>query len=239
MKKTFFLLACSAITIASCTKKDTTTNYYGSGQPPFIIDGISNIVLTNGSTVNAALYLSVQYTDSAQEGVTLSLSALPTGITIDTSWTTYGIPSFNSTLTFYDTSAAGATPGTYPMTLTATSASSKKIFSFNLKVLAAPPCTSYVVGKYYNCSSSCGSGTFYTDSIYADPSVANKIWFTNFNNTGYSIYGTLSCRTSQLTVPLQTAGGNTYSGNGNFYSAHYINMDVTVNSSSFCSFTEN
>jgi hypothetical protein len=149
---------------------------------------------------------------------------------MDTTWITTGIPTFSTELILYDTTAAGATPGSYPMTLTATAlVSGKKTYPFTLKILPATSCTQYITGKYNNCTSSCSSG-FYADSVYADPVVTNKIWFTNFNKSGSKIYGLYQCGSEQLTIPAQVALATTYSGNGSASgssSSHFITLDMT------------
>ena len=235
MKKISLLLATATMSILSCTKTTTNNNNYGSSQPPFIVNGLTDVTLRNGSIEESYLYLTMQYTDSSQEPVTLSLSALPTGIAMDTTWITTGTPTFSSNLTLYDTSAAGANPGTYPMTLTATSASTKKTFPFNIKVLPPAPCTGSMVGKYINCYS-CTSTSAYSDSVYADPTVVNKVWFTNFNNSGALVYGTYNCESEVITIPSQTVGSVTYQGSGYSYGTHYIS--VTLSSPTSCNFTD-
>ncbi len=237
MKKVALIAAFALTGLAACKKTTNTTNLTGSAQPSFLVNGLSDVTLQNDLTTMTELYLTVTYADSAQSNVTLSLSALPAGITIDTSWVVSGIPTFNTALTIYDTTENGATAGTYPMVLTATSANgSKKNYNFNLKVKAAPPCTTGLVGKYLSCYSPCTGGGYYDDSVYADANVINKVWFTNFENSGHLVYGTYSCRTEMMTIPMQTVGGVTYSGSGNAYS-HFMNLSVSVGGSSSCSFT--
>jgi hypothetical protein len=225
------------VMLASCTRNTNNTTIIAQ-LPAFTVNGVHDVTITNGYPYyynQVSLPLTVQYNDSTQQHVTLSLSALPAGITIDTGWVTSGIPTFTTTLLFYDT-AANATPGTYPITLTATgSVTGKKNYSFNLKVKPAPSCTSYLVGKYNNCSSNCLTPNGYADSVYADPSVTNKIWFTNFNNSGYAIYANYNCATNALTVPLQTAGGTTYSGSGNAsVGGHYMVLSVSKGGATSC-----
>ncbi len=235
MRKATLIAAFALTALAACKKTTNTTNLLGSPQPAFLVNGISDINLQNDLSTTSSLYLTVAYADSAQENVTLSLSALPTGIAMDTTWINTGIPTFNTQLMIYDTTAAGATPGTYPMVLTATSSNgSKKNYNFNIKVKAAPPCTTNIVGKYYDCYNNCGGG-YYADSVYADLNVTNKVWFTNFANSGHLVYGTYSCHTDQMTIPAQTFGAVTYSGSGTAYS-HYMSLSIN-NGSSTCSFT--
>ena len=232
MKKLALIAAFAITGLAACKKTTNTTNLTGSAQPAFLVNGLSDVTLQNDLTTMTELYLTVSYADSAQSNVTLSISTLPAGIAIDTSWVVSGIPTFNTTLTIYDTTENGATPGTYPMVLTATSANgSKKNYNFNLKIKATPPCTTALTGKYLNCFFSCSGSGAYTDSVYADPNVVNKVWFTNFANSGHLVYGTYSCRTELMTIPAQTFGSVTYSGSGNAYS-HFMDIEITGGSGS-------
>jgi hypothetical protein len=229
MKKTCLLFSLAATMLAGCTK-NTTTNNITTPLPAFTVDGIHDVSMTNSSVAEADLELTIQYSDSSQEAVSLSLSSLPAGITIDPAWITNGIPTYSTELYFYDTTTNGATPGTYPMTLTATGATTgAKTYLFNIKIFAAIPCTTYVVGKYNDCNNDCG-GTLYSDSVYADPTVVNKIWFTNFDNTGNKVYGLYSCSTENIVIPSQTVGGVTYSGNGDGFgssTSHTITIEVS------------
>jgi len=213
-----------AIAYTSCKKS------YTQAKPDYVVLGIHTITLVNtggmigtGNTTSLALNINyVAQSNAAQELVTLSVSGLPAGITMDTTWITTGYPSFATTLTLYDTTAAGATAGTYTVTLTVTGASTgKKTFPFTIKISNPPPCTSTIVGKYLNCYSLC-TGLSFTDSVYNDATTPNKIWFVNFNNTGSAAYGLLNCSTMQLTIPSQTIGGITYYANNMTAYAHSI-----------------
>ena len=212
---------------ASCLKKDNVVNNYttaGSVQPAFAVYGISDMLFVNDASYGNMLNLTVQYLDSVQENVTLSLAGMPPGITMDTTWINSGIPTFTTTLNLFDTNATGVTPGSYPVTLTATTASGKKKnYPFNLKVAAMP--TGFL-GKYNTCTTSCGGVVNYSDSIYVDASVPNKVWFANFANTGSAVYALIS-NPEILTVPSQTISGVTYSGNANLFLAGH-SMGITI-----------
>lgn len=197
--------------------------------------------MVNGNLYGGSLPITVQYSDSAQEVVTLSLSALPANITMDTTWITSGIPTFNTTITLLDTTLDGATPGTYPMTLTAVGATTgKRTYPFKIKIIAEPSCSANITGKYLNCYSYCTTVN-YTDSVYADPVTPNKIWFTNVSNTGSKIYAKYNCSTQQLSVPAQLIGGTTYSGTGSAYyslTTHHISLNL-ISSTNSCSVNMN
>ena len=239
MKKTCLLFSFAALMLAGCTKNNTTNNIT-TPLPAFTVNGIHDISLVNGSSGFFDLPISIQNSDSSQETVSLFLSSLPTGINVDTTWITNGIPSFSTDLDLYDTTSNGATVGTYPMTLTATGTKSgAKTYTFNIKVHAKPSCTTFLVGVYNNCTGCIG--TLYRDSVYADPVVVNKIWFTNFNNSGNRVYGIYNCTTEGITVPSQTVSGITYSGSGDGFGnsfSHTISVEINVGTSS-CSLNMN
>ncbi len=224
---------CLALTTAlSCKKTTNNTTTLAPAQPSFIVTGVSDLQMQNSVLQYAGMNITVQYSDSAQETVTLSLSALPPGIAMDSTWVSSGIPTYYTMLTLFDTTLASAIPGNYPMTLKATTASGKvKSYSFNLKVKAAPDCAGGFTGSY-SVASDCLT-TSYHDSVTADATVPNKIWFNNMNNTGNKVYGLFSCTSSEITIPTQTVGSLTYSGTGNVSGVHALTLHVSTNGS-FC-----
>jgi hypothetical protein len=232
MKKILSLALIFMVVLASCKKSGTTNNITivnSSGIPAFIVSGLANETMVNNATGNVYIPITVQYEDSAQEMVSLAVTGLPAGIVMDTTWQSSGYPTFSTELVLYDTTAAGATPGVYPITLSVTSASrGTKAFTFQLTIKNPPPCTSAVTKNYTNCQN-CNYVSF-TDSVYADATVENKIWFTNIDNTHNLVYGILHCNTGVVTIPIQTVGGNTYSGSGNFYT-YNMNINLLINSS--------
>ena len=237
MRKIIFILLATGAFL-SCTKKyNTTNNYYvtpAPAQPAFLVEGISNISLINDISTSAVLNITVQYEDSAQENVTLSVSGLPAGVVIDTGWVSRGIPTFSTVLTVYDTTALGAVPGKYTLNLAATTASGKKkSYPFALTISTVP--TAFF-GKYAACSSTC-TGTAYSDSVYADPTTANRVWFKNFGNTGNMVFGSFTSG-GTLIIPMQTSGGITYSGTSTGtldFTGHHLNINYYAGSSSSCS----
>jgi|GEM_PF-976336 len=223
MTKQFSRLALTVLAIlAGCTKPtvNNTINVSTAELPSFTVSGLTNLTVTNGGGTYdyVSCQLTVNYNDSAQQMVTLSLSGLPAGITLDSAdFTATAYPNFSTAILLYDSTLAGATPGIYDLTLTATgSLGEVRSYPFKLTVKAPPPCTSTVVGKYISCYCSCNSTGNYTDSVYADPNTLNKIWFKNFANTGQLVYGILLCSASQVQIPAQTVGSYTFSGTGSF-----------------------
>jgi len=232
------LLLFSLLLIVLSCNKTTNNTYVLDSKPSYIVSGLSNLTLTNGSSSIAYESVTIMYEDSTQEFITLGLNGLPTGVTLDSSyWVGSGLPTFSTTIRLYDTTTAGATPGNYPLTLTATNQEGRTTsYTFSLKIKAQIPCSTYLTGSYSYCSS-CTSSSYYNDSVYADPTIPNRIWFTNFDNMGANVYGTLNCNSTYINIPLQTVGGKTYSGTGNF-STHYLSLSAYVNSS-YCSITLN
>ena len=225
----YLLLVVAIIAISACTKTNTTTNNYippANGQPAFAVYGITDQTFVNYFTTNGTMDLTVKYLDSAQERVTLSVSGLPGDVTIDTTWVHSGIPTFSTQLSLYDTSSTGAaTPGIYPVMVIATTASGKaKEYTFNLTIKPLP---SSVLGKYTNCYAYCDSTLHYTDSLYVDAAVPNKIWFTNYAGSGHAVYGLLTGPYGAITVPAQTIGGTIYTGSGNISLPHSINISIS------------
>jgi len=212
MRKILLCMPVIGICFLSCQKPDVTV-YTGPTYPAFTVNGVEDIHLSNGSTSAYGMALTITYTDSAQENVSLSISTLPPGISIDTALPMAGIPTFSTQIVFQDTGLFGATPGTYPMTLTAVgSRSGTKTYTFNLKILAAPSYTANVVGGFDNSMDQCRANT-YADSVYNDASIVNKIWFTNFGGYGILVYGSVNAG-ANITIPSQTVGGYTVSGSG-------------------------
>ncbi len=233
MKRTFLFMCLAVIAMGSCKKKsdNTTVTPVVPVLPTYTVDGIHDIVMSPSDMSMAILTMpiTVQFQDSFQKQVTLSLSGVPAGIAIDTTWSTTGYPTFSTMLTFYDTATISAAVGTYPLTLTATGAAGTKTFTFNLKVLPANSCADYIPGAYSSCSRSCISGPGYADSIYEDFSVKNKFWITNFYKTGQSAYVYYNCLTHMLYMPAQAINGVTYFGTGTASGSTSTNHHVVLN----------
>jgi hypothetical protein len=205
------LLCLIALLSASCkkTKESTIVNNIGTGKPTFALNGISDMLLINNSPYNSTItrQLTVQYLDSAQQAVTLSLSPLPEGVILDsTNWTASGIPTFDTYFILHDTTAAGAVPGAYPMVITATPSSGEaRHYEFTLRIQGH---ATDFLRKFESCTANCLLGQQYSDIFFADPVVRNKIWFANFRNSGSQVYALLT-GTGYLNFPTQTFGSDT------------------------------
>ena len=242
MKKSFLLIAFAVVAIVSCTKTTNNTTVI-SPLPAFTVNGITDVTFTNGTNYFISMPLSVQYDDSAQETVALSVSGLPAGITMDTLWVNRGIPSFSTVLSLSDTLLAGGNPGTYPVSVVATgSKTGVKTYTFNLNVVSPASCTSAanILGTYTSCYGC--STPRYIDNVTGDPNITNKIWFANVYGTGVNLFGYYNCSTHSITVPAQTLNGVTYFGLGSASwgsGYHSISLTITNSSSGTCNVTLN
>ena len=106
MKKIYLIIALT-VAIASCNKTTNNTTVI-TPLPAFTVNGITDVTLTNGTSYYISMPLTVAYDDSTQETVTLSVSGLPAGVTLDSTWATTGIPTFSTVLSLSDTLGAGA-----------------------------------------------------------------------------------------------------------------------------------
>jgi len=231
--KRYLLIIFTTIAITGC-KKTVTTNVIANPYPSYVIEGLSDMSFTNYEFTSGTMTLKFDYTDSVQQYLTLSLSGLPNGITIDTSWIKTGLVPFTDNLIFYDTVAGGTIPGIYPVTLTVTTNSGEQR-SFSFKMHVNPMPTAFL-GKYVNCSAACVAGITYTDSLYIDPIVKNKLWFSNFNNTGHAGYGYILSGNGgegAINIPPQTIGDTTYATTEPSYiniTGHISTIDLYLSS---------
>lgn len=212
MKKTLLLFMLFCIALSSCKKDNNSTL-----PTTYRVDNITDMQLQYYPGSSTYLQYSVNYVGPIQETVTLSLSGLPAGISTDTESHT-GVPSFNTT--FIITNDGTAKAGTYTVTLNCVgSKTGAKSYTFKLKVLPAPQCTSTVTGTYTN-GNDC-MGNYFSDNVVVDPAGAsNRIYFNNFANLGVRVYADLTCMNNTLTIPRQYIGGHMYRGSGNFYSGY-------------------
>jgi len=186
------------------------------------IDNITDVQLPYYTSMTYMQY-NVTYVGPVQEHVSLSLSGLPAGISTDTD-SHAGIPSF--TAAFQLMNDGTAKPGNYTITLNCVGdKTGAKSYTFKLKVLPPPQCSSTVVGTWVH-NLDC-SGFSYSDNVTTDPAgVPNRIIFTNFAGGGAAVYADLNCNTGVLTIPSQTYGSHTFYGNGYFYSG-YMSISYT------------
>ncbi len=226
MKQILFFTAICAF-IIGCKKTTQPVNYG--------VYGLQTINILNDGFSVVSLPLTVKYDGDAGERhelITLSVSGLPEGITMDTAWQHIGYPPYETRLMLFDTTGARAFPGTYTLTLTSESSiSGRRDMTFDLTITNPSVCTGNLTGKYYYCYSYF-TGTPYTDSVNNDLRIPNRIWFTNFNNTGEKAYADINCYTEYLSVPMQIINGVTYSGGNVCKYANEMSLTITAQSGS-------
>ena len=222
--KNLILLSLMSLFFLGCTKKNTETT-------DFFITGIEDGTIVNNGYGSLRLHLMVDFTNSSEsvhEKIKLSISGLPKHLYYDTSWVHSGYPPYHAKLYLHEDPSALVVPGIYFIRVTATSEHNvTKNYQFSIKVPYPPSCTGKLLGKYYNCHSYC-SDQAYEDSVYADPVSINKVWFSNFNNTGKQAYGVFDCYSNALTIPQQLVGNEIYSGGFLIMYDHKLNFPVNM-----------
>ncbi len=239
MKSAVLFLALLVFGFASCTKQyDDELN-----TPAYHVDGVTDLTLIKGSRSGGStpgLQLSVVYENSQQERVHLTLENVPTGLYYKF-YTPTGIPTFSSFVSFAD---SGVAEGNYSMRVVATGENSgRRELVFNMEVTGQPDCSADLIGSGYLSNSSCTSGSF-SQSITKATGFTNNIILNNFDNNGTSLRAVVDCDFQQLTIPLQTINGVTYSGNGSYGISggqRFISLSVQKSSSgggtNFCSYS--
>lgn len=202
MKKLFTCLFVATL-FWGCSKNNNISN-------SFTVNGLHDVSMTNKVTTSVSLPITVQNESSNQETVTLSVSGLPANVSLDnTNFASSGIPTFTTVLKLVDNVA---TPGTYPITLTAEGSSSgSKTYTFNLTINAETDCSSQIIGHYDNSVlyDTWSASYSYHDAITSDGTTVNKIWFNNYIGQdlhtldGKGVYGYYNCSNNTISVPYQ------------------------------------
>lgn len=222
LKRTTLLIAILAIVFSGCTKR-----YYDSNNPytpPYHIDGINDLTLMKSSfPAQTAMFLNVSYMNSRQERLTLSFENVPQGLHYEISNPT-GYPSFSSQVIFTDSNTA---IGTYTVKLVAKGDSSgRNVYPFTITVLPVPDCTADWTGNFLS-TNGCISGGSFTESVTASSAISNRIFVNNFENSGQTLFVDLDCSSQSLSIPTQTIGGFSITGNGEFFmsgSTQFLNL---------------
>lgn len=235
MKLYLAIAAVTLLAIGSCKKNeyDNNPNTNPNTNPnaiSYTVNGVSDVkVPSNGG--KGTLSLSIALVSGTQETVTLSLSGVPDKVNAEFS-SASGTPAFTSTLTLTSNNAA---QGTYPITLTGTSASNvKKTVNFNLIVEKPTDCAAAMVGNFTG-TMSCGGAPSNTSFITTKhPSDLNTLLIEGL--TGTPIPAVLDCGQGTLTLKettySQPYGPGTMdtkvTGSGTFVeSAHTMTITVT------------
>ena len=232
----YILLGCfGLITFTQCKKTATTNNYITTEHyAAWTVEGLRNITLSAGSS-RVSLPISVNYYDSAQQKVKLSVGNLPAGITLSVDGPMSGYPSFGTTLYFYDTSStAPSALGEYSAVLTAEGEKTgTKQFTFKITVTKPASCADKYAGIFNFCRVNWISGN-YSDTISLDPVIINKVWLSNFANKGRKVYAFYNCDNAEFIVPDQVVGGMKFSGSGNGintgYGGYMLGFNISIDS---------
>ena len=142
MRKLYIFMLGGLLFLGACTKpsNNTTNNttVLPAANPAFTVDGINDITLdhTHGY-ITTTLPLVIEYQDSVQQTVTVSVSGMPaTAGGTPNGVVATGVPTFNTSIAFtYNRDSHIIPVGTYPITVTCTgSLSGAKTFKFNFTV---------------------------------------------------------------------------------------------------------
>ncbi len=209
------IACCLVFIFAQCKKTNTTNNFITTEHlAAFTVDGLHDVQLSTDRNY-ANLSLSINYQDSAQQKVKMSITDLPVGITMKTSGPTEGYPTFTTAIAFYDTSTvAPATPGDYMAILMLEGENSGvKRFPFKVTVEKVRLCADKYAGIFNYCKAT-NTGSTYADTLSLDPAITNKVWMSNFANLGTRVYAFYSCDGGRFRIPEQTVAGAKISGTG-------------------------
>jgi len=124
---------------------DTTVDTTHHDPFTYTVNNVGNMTVQQGASANKNL--EVKLLTGTTENVALSLTGLPSGVT-STFSTASGNPTYSSTLTVNASSTA--TPGTYPVSLKATSAAGVQNYNFNVTVAAVTTTFDYTINGVNN-----------------------------------------------------------------------------------------
>jgi uncharacterized membrane protein len=181
------------------------------------VNGVSDVNVQQGNS--GSLSLTINKISGTAETVNLAVDGLPSGATASFSPAS-GMPNFSSTLTINTT--ASLAPGTYPLKVKSTSASTTaKNYNFNLVVTGTTSdCAQGVAGNYTSqdsCTASAGAPV-----ITRTGNNAIKIaGLAGFQAYTVDATGTVNCTNHTVTIPSQAITaipipGATISGTGTF-----------------------
>ena len=219
MKKTGLLIAVAlfAFVFIKCKKSSD------SPKLTYIVNGFTDVNVRQYADTTFYLPVIVEFQSGTQEPVTLTPSGMPTGITASPT-TISGTPTYNTVIQF---NVKNVAPGSYPVTITSSSAStSKKSYTFNVIVNASPDCASILVGSY-KAKNACAP------TIDTNGFNANIITTGNANQLyipldALDVYVDVNCSAGTLTiVPRSTSYYSISNGTGTITS-NTIVLNYTI-----------
>lgn len=210
-KIVLFLLALSVI-VTSCDKTvkpplhyTVTNDLYDSAMQDIFIPDTGNYTMT----------VRVKFLTGFQgDKVTLTLTGLPANVTA-TPDTFISTPTFDVDIVFHSKSAIQST---YPVTLTATTATGlPQVYNFNITVIPAD-CAALFWGNLYS-RNTCTSRNYTYTAIGSSTGLLNTLYINNFGGYGghCNVKVLLNCDNDSLHIPMADYGnGVTLSGEGIF-----------------------
>ncbi len=196
MKKTSLLIvvALFALVFIKCKKSSDSPKF------TYIVNGFTDVNVRQYADTTFYLPVTVEFQTGTQEPVTLTPSGMPSGITA-TPVSISGTPTYNTVIQF---NVKNVAPGSYPVTITSSSAStSKKSYTFNVIVNASPDCVPILVGYYKakDASSPYIDSNTYSANILTG--LANQISVPLYTMTAYV---DVNCSNGTLTIEDHNSG---------------------------------
>lgn len=213
MKKLcLFAVLTAMIGLAACSKKDDDADNDANGFD-YAVNNVQDVTVEQGGTVVASW--EVKLSKGSQQTVKLDVTGTPSNVTV-TPNSTEGIPTYTAAVAFAATSSAAT--GTYPMTVTSSSASTtSKTYTFNL--IVKENCITPLIGTYSTTESCSISGDLAYNCAITTGSTSTTVQLTGFGDyiNGNIINATIDCDSKTITIPSQAVtSGITISGSGTF-----------------------
>jgi hypothetical protein len=234
MRKTILAAALLLIGAAACKKEYYTQTVNANGNQnnstlAYKVSGLQDLTLQKRDSGSNSVFMPItlEYISKSQERLRLSIAGAPAGL-FDSLTVKSGYPTFQSMVVLAD---SGVATGNYTMKLVVTGDSSgKREFPFDLTVTPPRDCSSDLIDSNYSTNSPCASSTSYMQNIMRT-TTRNRIMFSNINGSGGQIYADINCDNQTLTIPTQTVGTVTFSGNGNYsvsFGSKFVQLNVMV-----------
>ncbi len=218
MRRHLFAATAALALLASCTKETTQiivpTEPY---RPPFRVSGVGNVILEKTPYNIRPFFrmpLQVSYIHGDAQRVLLQFSGVPQGVR-DSLSVPDGYPDFTTEAMF---SYESATNGLYPVKLGAKTDTGKLYeYTFNLTVKGDTSCSGYLTSGSYDAFSPCNTAqpTYYKATMTQNGRGGDTLYVNNFENNSTALLCKVNCRLGTISIPVQTIGGNEYSGYGN------------------------
>lgn len=215
----YSLLALLLVCFASCKKKDKNS------AATFQLSNVSDQVIVNNQSLE--WIIPVEHLSGPQEKVTISLSNLPSNVTLLLDSTT-GLLPFNAV---FRMNAKFAKPGVSTITVKSKSESNvTKQYDVKLTVSPSALCTDNIIGEYIN-TVSVRNDTTFPDKNYYKAYVSfhskKKVVIECNCKVNYKIVADVICDDGTLSIPLQynsTPSGSSIVGTGTISESGTISL---------------